>query len=57
MYVMNVIQKGMDVIIDICLSETSKNPVEIIKRMMRSHSAYAWTRASCYGWFSAPCCI
>ena len=26
--------KGMDVIIEICLSETSKNPVEIIKRMM-----------------------
>ena len=34
MYVMNVIQKGMDAIIEICLSETSKNPVEIIKRMM-----------------------
>ena len=26
--------KGMDVIIDICLSETSKNPIEIIRRMM-----------------------
>ena len=26
--------KGMDAIIEICLSETSKNPVEIIKRMM-----------------------
>ena len=26
--------KGMDAIIEICLSETSKNPVEIIRRMM-----------------------
>lgn len=26
--------KGMDVIIDICLSETSKNPIEIIRKMM-----------------------
>ena len=26
--------KGMGVIIDICLSETSKNPIEIIRRMM-----------------------
>ena len=26
--------KGMDAIIEICLSEKSKNPVEIIKRMM-----------------------
>ena len=28
--------KGMDVIIDICLSETSKNPIGIIRKMMRS---------------------
>ena len=26
--------KGMGVIIDICLSETSKNPIEIIRKMM-----------------------
>ena len=39
MYVMKCHTKGMDAIIEICLSETSKNPVEIIKRMMRSHSA------------------
>ena len=54
MYVMNAIQKGMGVIIDTCLSETSKNPIEIIRRMMaQPFWSYAWTRASCYGWFSA----
>ena len=50
--------KGMDAIIEICLSETSKNPVEIIKKNDGvAILPYAWTRASCYGWFSAPCCI
>ena len=29
--------KGMDVIIEICLSETSKNPIEIIRKMMERH--------------------
>ena len=29
--------KGMDVIIDICLSEISKNPIEIIRKMMELH--------------------
>ena len=30
--------KEMGVIIDICLSETSKNPIEIIRRMMAQRS-------------------
>ena len=38
MYVMNVPYKGMDVIIDICLSEISKNPIEIIRKIWNSHS-------------------
>ena len=49
--------KGMDAIIEICLSETSKNPIEIIRKMMEQPFCHMQTRASCYGWFSAPCCI
>ena len=45
--------KGMDVIIDICLSETSKNPIEIIRRMMAQPFCHMHgPEQSCYGWFS-----
>jgi DNA-directed RNA polymerase subunit RPC12/RpoP len=42
--------KGMDVIIDICLSESDRN---YKKNDGTAILSYAWTRASCYGWFSA----
>ena len=39
--------KGMGVIIDINYKKNDGTAI----------LSYAWTRASCYGWFSTSCCI
>lgn len=42
--------KGIDLIIDLCMKESSKNPITIIENDAYAILSYAWTRTSHYGW-------